>query len=91
MNKRVVDFLEKHRLLDDKQYGFRKSRSTIDAVSDLIGRVTRNLNNNETSYAVLIDLSKAFDSLVHDVVLDKLDYYGFRGVTKKLVPKFPHE
>ena len=80
-----MKFLKQNNLLCDRQYGFRKNRSTTDAITDFIGDVIKKLDDKQSVHAVMIDLSKAFDVLVHDILLSKLEYYGIRGVANNLV------
>ena len=88
MNNRLASFLEKNDIYDDGQYGFRKKRSTQDAINDFVGTVLDKLNNKETVFAVLIDLSKAFDTCDHDILLAKLDHYGIRGTSNQWIKSF---
>ena len=77
---RLYDFLEKKSILYDSQYGFRSKRSCEQAVSELLGRILQARNNNQHRACVFLDLSKAFDTLNHEVLLSKLSRYGIRGV-----------
>jgi len=71
--------MTKHRILYDGQYGFRPKRSTIDAITDFVSDVLPSLDKRNTSLAVYLDLSKAFDTINHGILLRKLEYYGIRG------------
>ena len=77
---RLVTYLEKHSILSDKQYGFRKNRSTYMAVTEMIDKITEAMDKNQYSIGIFIDLSKAFDTLNHNILLRKLQYYGIRGL-----------
>ena len=59
-----------------QQYGFRKNSSTELAALELIDRLLNQMNNHKIPTNFYIDLSKAFDSLQHDILLEKLAHYG---------------
>ena len=63
------------------QYGFRKEHSTEGAAIELIDRVLQDLDKNEDPFAIFLDLSKAFDTIDHGILLKKLSHYGIRGTT----------
>lgn len=66
-------------LSQEHQWGFRPSRSTLDAGSSLIETILTALNNRQPVGVVDIDLQKAFDSLDHCCLLQKLLSYGLDG------------
>ena len=63
------------------QYGFRSGMTTVDCLVDLIDEITKALD--EGNYAISIFLSKAFDTVNHDMLLSKLDVYGIRDIENK--------
>jgi exonuclease III len=77
--KRMFGFINKYSLLHNLQFGFRSNHSTSHAVLKLVDSVTKYLDNSEFVVGVLLDISKAFDSLNHKILLEKLHNYGFRG------------
>lgn len=79
MHNRVNSFLEKNNILYQSQYGFRSNMGTIDAITELIGTTLKNLDNKNFSLVIFLDLSKAFDTLDHNILLHKLYHYGIRG------------
>ena len=79
--KQTFQFVTETGQLYDSQYGFRKNHSCNDAISELLGEILHNLENNKHTVAIFIDLSKAFDTLQHSVILKKLACYGIRGKT----------
>ena len=81
MHKRVYRHLEENNLIYNSQYGFHPWYSCENAVGELLSVIIKGHENNKTTIAVFLDLSKAFDTLSHSVLLEKLDRYGIRGVT----------
>lgn len=76
---RLLEYLETNNIIDENQYGFRKKRSTVDAITNLIGHITSNHENKKISLGLFIDMSKAFDTIDHNILLFKLDNYGIKG------------
>ena len=77
---RLFEFLVKHKILHTSQYGFQPNLSTELAILELQDRLTNTLNNKKCCVGVFMDLSKAFDTLDHKILLDKLNHYGIRGI-----------
>ena len=59
--------------------GFRSNHSCEQAVSELLGAVLKGQEKNENTAAIFLDLSKAFDTLDHSILFNKLELYGIRG------------
>ena len=79
-DKRLDSFLDKHEILVEEQYGFRRARSTSMAITQLIENLTDANEDKKYTVGVFIDLKKAFDTIDHNLLLKKLDHYGIRGV-----------
>ena len=81
--KRVYKFLNKNNIFFKKQYGFRAKHSCEHAIQDLCGNIINNKEEGLHTAAIFLDLSKAFDTISHDILLKKLDIYGIRGICNK--------
>ena len=79
-SKRIVKFLDKQNILSESQYGFRKKRSTNLAILELVTKISKAIDDNEFTMGVFLDVSKAFDTVDHVILLQKLEHYGIRGV-----------
>ena len=77
----LTNHLESNKLLFDYQFGFRKKRSTIQAALDFVTRITDAIDNGNIPLGVFLDLSKAFDTVSHEILLDKLSFYGLSPLT----------
>ena len=77
---RTVKFLDKYNLLSDNQYGFRSDYSTSMALLDFADKIVKGFEDNAYSIGIFLDLSKAFDTIKHDILLKKLSFYGIRGI-----------
>ena len=75
----MVKFLTKNKVIYEGQYGFLKNRSTTDAILDFTGNVLENMNRGHFTLALFLDMSKAFESINHQTLFKKLEFYGIRG------------
>ena len=77
---RLVHYLDKNEILHDQQFGFRRGYSTSMAIHALADQFYESAENNEFMLGLFIDLSRAFDTISHKILLDKLKHYGIRGI-----------
>ena len=76
---RLTKYINKANLLYKYQFGFRKNHSTEHALIELVDQIRLSMSNNKMTCGIFIDLSKAFDTVNHQILLHKLEHYGIRG------------
>ena len=79
MYNRLLDFLDKYKILNKYQFGFRRKHSTYMALIILLENLTKALENGESAIGIFLDFQKAFDTVNHIILLHKLYIYGIRG------------
>lgn len=84
----LKDYLNVNKLLTDSQHGFRANRSTSSAVLELTQSINTSMHKNEIAVGIFLDLKKAFDTVIHSVLLKKLQIYGFRETTMNLFTSY---
>ena len=77
----LYKYFTKNKLFHENQYGFRTKHSTELAVTELNDRILINIDNKNLPLTIFMDLSKAFDTHDHKIIIDKLGYYGIRGTS----------
>lgn len=89
MHQQISDYINEHNLLTDRQSGFRLKHSCITALTDVINNIRANLDNNDISFLVLLDHSKAFDCVDHEHLCLKLrQQFSFSNTAVKLLSSY---
>lgn len=88
MHHQIQDYFNKYHLFYGSQYGFRPDHSTELAVLEVVDQIMTQMDKNKTPINIYLDLSKAFDSLDHKILLSKLQYYGFYGLSYSLMKSY---
>lgn len=88
MHRQLQDYMLKSNLLYKSQYGFLPGHSTELAALELVDHIITKMDNNEVPINIYLDLSKAFDTLNHEILLYKLNYYGIRGNSLALMKSY---
>ena len=84
----IYSFFSQHKLFNESQYGFRAEHSTEYATPELVDRIHSDLVNNEIPFSIFLDLSKAFDTINHSILLNKLSHYGIKGIPLTLIKSY---
>ena len=79
-NERLQQFLNANNILSNSQYGFRAHMSTVHAALELTESISNSIDSKQHCAGVFIDLKKAFDTVNHKLLVEKLSFYGVRGV-----------
>ena len=76
----LYEYFDVNKLFYSSQYGFRKKHSTETAGLELIDRAMKDNDKKQDPFAIFLDLSKAFDTIDHVIMLKKLEHYGISGI-----------
>ena len=84
----IMAHADRHNILHPLQHGFRKGLSCDTQLVEFIDDITRNLDNGRQTDCLIMDFSKAFDSVCHSLLTHKLHHYGIKGKTNKWIQSF---
>ena len=76
MFNRLFNHLTKNLILDSNQFGFQKGHSAEHTITQIINQINSNFENNEYALDAFIDISKDFDTADHQILIEKLKFYG---------------
>ena len=88
MYRPLYYLLEQHDCLYTQQFGFRNFRSTNQALINITEKIRKALDNGNFTCGVSLDLQKAFDTVNHEILTSKLEYYGVRGTPLDLFKNY---
>ena len=78
LNKRLICYLESNRILIDSQYGFKKNRSTIQAIFDLQSQIQSAFSSKSRLFTIFFDLEKAYDRVWRYGICQLMRRYGLK-------------
>ena len=88
IHQRILPFLNKHKILTQQQYGFQKNLSTMHEVLNFTTATYDNTKDSTYMGILFLDLTKAFDTVCHQILLGKLEHYGIHGPCLQLLNSF---
>jgi hypothetical protein len=80
---RLLTFFSKNNYLSNNQFGFVAEKSTEDSLLKFCSGILNGLNKGLCTSGLFVDITKAFDSLDHNILLNRLREAGVRGVALK--------
>ena len=88
IHEQLCDYFTVNGLFSTQQYGYMKNASTELAALELIDRLLNQLNARKIPINLYLDLAKAFDCISHDILLEKLRYYGVNDISIQLLKSY---
>lgn len=91
MYARLISYVTRFSILFEHQFGFREGYSTGLAMNHLVDSLVTSLDKKNVVLGLFLDFSKAFDTVDHDILFQKLEHYGIRGVALKWFKSYLHK
>lgn len=88
VRSQLVSYINKKNIIGRKQHGFLNNKSTVTAMIQSLDRITEAFEEGKVVEVAYCDLSKAFDSIAHNILLSKLEHYGIRGIPLQLLSSY---
>ena len=79
VHKRMSSFISRYKIIKLNQFGFQRNKNTSDAILEFLENIYESFDENHLYLSVFLDFSKAFDTISHDILINKLEFMGFRG------------
>ena len=90
MHNHITDFVNQFEILYPLQFGFRKNHSTVSSLIYMINKIATSIDRNQITVGIFLDLSKAFDTIDHQILFSKLEHYGIRGIALQWSKSYFH-
>lgn len=88
IHQQLTNYLFQHQLIHSNQFGFIPKSSTESATLELVNFLVKGLDDGQFVACIFIDLQKAFDCIPHDILIEKIRYYGFSNQATELLRSY---
>ena len=88
LHARLIKYINDFNILYKYQFGFREGHSTELALIEIVDNIRYSLDSGKITCGIYLDLTKAFDTVNHKILLGKLDHYGVRGKALELLQSY---
>ena len=88
IHAQMTHYFDLNKILSNNQYGFRRERSTSLAIFEVLKNLHGNWNDKNFSSCAFVDFSRAFDTIDHNILAEKLKLYGFDGISLKFIKNY---